>query len=400
LIVKIISLENLWILIKLKLIQEIIIKSDVETSNFVHFEQSLFVFGLRVILIVVLFVSCLKKSKFRKVFYMKLKINIICFLIFLLVVAIHGQYIDSLHIELSKAVNDPSQYIELCKKIASSYHKERNYYQALEYYKKALEKSRKTPEKLKLNIEIGTVYIDSTDYTSALKYLEDALTITQKIKKIDEYPEIYDLIGMCYGLSNNLDEAIVAFKKSLEYNIEINDSSGIGFSLNNIAIANHFKGQYDKAVEYYIRACKVREAICDTTTLVASLISVGEIFRLKEEYSKSESYYTKVLNLKSSIKNKETLSYLYSELALINKIQGNYDLAFTYIDTALKYSKEVGYKRGLVTLKSYQASINKTLGNIDDAIVLYKETISGYEDIGFEPGIVQSNIALGEIYFE
>jgi len=332
---------------------------------------------------------------------MKLKVQyFLCYI--LLVTIINAQNIDTLLLELSKAENDNNKttQIELCKSIGESYHKDRGYASAVFYYTKALSLDPDRADRLHFYKKIGQVYVDSTNYGLAIDFLNQAIKINQKTRLLEEYPGIYNLIGMCHGLTNNLDEAIVLFTKGLDYNIELNDSSGMGLSFYNIGLANHFKGLYDKAVENYIKSANLREAQGDTVSFVTSMTSIGEVFRLKEEYNKAENYYTKALKYKSVIDRKEILAYLYSELALVNKIQKQYDNAFAYIDTAMNYCVDIGYKRGITTLLSYKAGINQNLGNVDEAISLYKETISGYDEIGFEQGIVQSNINLAEIYFD
>ena len=323
------------------------------------------------------------------------------FIIVLTVALLHGEKLDSLRTELFKAQKNlkSEEIIKIYKAFGAEFHEQRVYDSAFYYYDKALKISKKKTDKLSTYQLIGNVFVDSTNYERAIEYLNKANNINQDVQDLDSFWKVNNLLGMCYGLSNNLDEAIVSFKIALQYAIELNDSSNIGFGYYNIGLANYFKGMYDDAVIYFIQSAEMRETIDDTSTLVTSLTSLGEIFRLKEDYQKSEHYYSRALSFKNSIKNKETLAYLYSEVALVHKTQKNYNRAFAYIDTAMGYCKEIGYKRGVTTLLSYQADTEKELGNIDKAIDLYQETIPGYVDINFDQGVVQSKISLVELYF-
>ena len=148
---------------------------------------------------------------------------------------------------------------------------------------------------------------------------------------------------MCYGLSNNLDSAIVAFELALDVNTELKDSANIGYNYYNIGLAHYFKGNYDKAIENYVQSANIRQHLPDTSAFITSLTSIGEVFRIMQEYKNALIYYNKALESRKSINNKELLAYLYSELALIYKDRENYDLANAYIDTAMVYSREIGY---------------------------------------------------------
>jgi tetratricopeptide (TPR) repeat protein len=205
---------------------------------------------------------------------------------------------------------------------------------------------------------------------------------------------------MCYGLTNDLNKAIISFQDALKFNIQLNDSSGIGLSYYNIGLANHFMGHYEKAIENYIKSADIRGQIGETKSLVSSLISIGEVFRLRKDYNNAQVYYDEAITHKAKLDNKETLAYLYSELALIHKATKRYETSLAYIDTAMNYSQEINYKRGIATLLCYKAGIYKEQGELNQSLKIYDETIERYKDIGFETGIIQSNIAKAEILTE
>jgi len=313
-----------------------------------------------------------------------------------------SQSLDSLLVDLSVAekADDKKEQIELCKKIGKAYHDSLSYSFALEYFTKGLNLSRENQQIAIFHKLIGKLYVDSTNYNLALKNLRVAQEICEEEHVVNELSTIYNLIGMCYGLTNNLDAAIESFEKSLENDKLIPDSVGIGTSLYNIGLAYYFQGKYDKAIDYYVKSANVRQQISDINDYVTSLTSIGEVFRIKKEYANAQIYYNEALKNKEHIKSKGTLAYIYSELALVNKNREKYQVAKAYIDTAMSYCNEIGYKRGIATLQSYSAGIEKNLGNRKKAVEIYFETVERYKEIGFEIGIVQSNIAIAELYID
>lgn len=301
----------------------------------------------------------------------------------------------------AKSINGKENTFAIYKELAGRFHDAKVYDSAIIYYQKALEISSLPEDRLFCLKKIGNVYIDSTNNNMALLYLKKALTLNEKkVHATDQYPGIYNLIGMGYGLSNKLDSAIGAFNDALHFNRLLKDSSGIGFSYYNLGLANHFKGEYEKAIEFFVLSAGVREQIKDASELTTSLISIGEILRIREDYLNARVYYNEALKHKKGIENKQTLAYLYSELALINKTTENYNSALAYIDTAMYYCNQIGYKRGIATLLNYKAGIFRNQNKTREAFGLYKKTLDKYQEIGFEIGIVQSSIAIAEIYIQ
>jgi len=324
-----------------------------------------------------------------------------------------GVNTDSLIVLLNnaKGENNVEEQVNILLKIGYEFNAQQKFNAALQYYNEGLGLSTGKDVKAKYLNRIGQVFVDSANYSEALVYLFKSAELYKTIIPCSDFATTYNLIGMCYGLTNNLDSALIAFKNALYINIDIPDSSGVGYNYYNIGLVHHFKGQYDRAITNYLKSLEIREAIKDTSAIIASLTSVGEIFRLRDEPDKSMKYYQKALSYKSSLqrqnlpgkqlnKNKEILAYIYSEIGLIYKKQLDYEKALSYFDTALVYSMEINYKRGIATLSSYKANIEKSLKNYRKAKELYQESLNAYRIINYGPGISQALTSLAEIEIE
>jgi AraC-like DNA-binding protein len=288
----------------------------------------------------------------------------------------------------------------MLKKAGEHFYMNRDYKNAFIFYSRALNTAKTDNEKADIHLKIGRNFVDSTDYSDAKTHLKKALFYISKLNNIKMYPETYDLLGMCYGLTNNLDSAVFAFKQGKKYNIELSDSIGLGQSLYNIGLAFHFKGLYDKAAENFIESADIRMKINDTTGYVTALTSVGEVFRIQEDYDNALKYYKEAVVQKKAIKDHQTLAYLYSEFALIYKNTNEFDLSLQYIDTAMTYCENIKYKRGIATLLTYKAGIYEKLDKYDKALAFYGSAHDQYDQIGFEIGLVQSAIAVARIYYK
>jgi len=338
---------------------------------------------------------------------------ILIVLIFFSLNSLLGANTDSLIILLNnaKGENNIEEQVNILLKIGYEFNGQQKFTKALQYYNEGLSVSKDKEIKAKFLNRIGQVFVDSANYNEALLYLYQSAELYKSVKLCSDFATTYNLIGMCYGLTNNLDSALIAFKNALYINIDIPDSSGVGYNYYNIGLVHHFKGEYDGAIKNYIKSLEIREALKDTSAIIASLTSVGEIFRLRDELEKAMKYYQKALNYKSSLqrqnlpgkqlnKNKEILAYIYSEIGLIYKKQKEFNKALLYLDTALVYSKEINYKRGIATISSYKANIEKSLRNFKKAKELYQNSLNAYRIINYGPGVSQALTSLAEIEIE
>ena len=325
--------------------------------------------------------------------------NLLFFL--LLVLTINGANRDSLIQKLNSEKDlTHEQQLDLYYNIGISFNDEKLYEEALSYLTKGLAQSDDNLNKARFYYRIGETLVDSTNYQLALENLNKSLELFLIEDDISVLFNVHTLIGMCYGLTNDLEKAIVSFNSALQVSKTLKDSTNIAQGYFNIGLANYFLGKYDAATDYYIQSLKIREELPDTNSLVASLTTVGEILRTREKYADAMNYYLRALKLKKNIKNKETLAYVYSEIGLIYKNEKKYKQALAYMDTSLQISIEGKYKRGIATLYTYMGGIEKELGNTNKALDLYLKSIDAYHDIGFQNGIAQSQISIARIYYE
>lgn len=327
-----------------------------------------------------------------------------CILWLIALPALCGQAknIDSLRLLLECQPNklNSDEAMVVNQQLGEYYLQQHDYARALVYFENALHLCSQRADKIIQLKNLGKTCVDSTHYQLGIYYLKQAADLNQSDNAHPATGEIYNLTGMCYGLTNNLDSAIIAFGQGLKYYQQVHDSGSLAFSYYNTGLAYYFKGAYEHAVKNYITSAEIRESIKDTNNLVTSLTSIGEVFRIKDDYQKAKSYYSKAIGYSKNLDNNEVRAYIYSELALINKDAGIFDTALLYIDTALYYSHKAKYKRGVTTLTSYKASIASKQGNHDKARRLYLEAIDGYREINFDIGLVQSYLALAEIAYQ
>ncbi|MBE0641097.1 MAG: tetratricopeptide repeat protein, partial [Bacteroidales bacterium] len=92
---------------------------------------------------------------------------------------------------------------------------------------------------------LGSVYIETKDWQLAKDYLRKALLIAERKSLEKEIPKLFNLIGIVYSKSSQLDSALYNFEELLKLGIERNDSQLIGFAYINIADVYMISGRYN-----------------------------------------------------------------------------------------------------------------------------------------------------------
>ena len=184
----------------------------------------------------------------------------------------------------------------------------------------------KDPMNKELWTNLASIYAEIEDYDKMQQTMEDALEV------FENDPQIYEYIGISYGLQKETENSIAAYKQALKYTPEqqVNKKSEISgyiadnyFQMDSIALA--FEA-YDKALEY-------------NPQNVLVLNNYGYHLSLEgEDLYKAERMSGQAVKLEP--KNPtylDTYAWIYFK-------QGNYMLAHFYIRQAMQNLKEPSFE--------------------------------------------------------
>jgi signal transduction histidine kinase len=204
-------------------------------------------------------------------------------------------------------------------------------------------------------------------YAKKQKYLDGILTVAKHFgnqyaqtgeleKSIELYKKLvttnsfnlqqlstaYNQIGIYHVYMGHYDSTEVYFLKALAIRKQLNDSVGIGASLNNLGNVVMSKGDYDKSVGYFIKALKIREQINDSAGIASTTNNLGMIYYKQKKFDIAINYYQKALaiNQHKNVKDKEVLILL--NLGNIYDEMLQLDSSVYYYQIAIDKAKEIG----------------------------------------------------------
>ncbi len=174
--------------------------------------------------------------------------------------------------------------------------------------------------------QIGIIYFHQEDYTKALKYYQESLTIAKKLDDKKGITNLYVNIGEIYSKQNDYSKAFEYLEKCLIVARETGAKNLISWCL--MAIGNNYReqGDYTEAMEYYRESLKMSIEIGFKLYEAECYVEIGSLYLIQKKtreayiYSKNayllstENGFAEILKRSSEIlaKSSETLA-LYKE---------------------------------------------------------------------------------------
>jgi tetratricopeptide (TPR) repeat protein len=224
--------------------------------------------------------------------------------------------------------------------------------------------------------------------------LENLLSLAKedsvKIKLLDQLAGVY--------LATDFDKALFYASKEMELAVKNKLKKQEGSSLNNMAMAHYFMGNYEKSIQHYFEALKAFEAVSDKKGIALTLNFIGNFQRKQGSYPKALEYLQQAQKIFSEINDQHGLAICYDNIGVVYDEMKDYDKALDFylkslfIDKALKSNADIPYSL------TYAADIYARKGLYQKALDFYLEALKIREDLNDKPGISIIFTNIGEMY--
>jgi len=167
------------------------------------------------------------------------------------------------------------------------------------------------------------------------KKLLNALNLAEQYKLTDRLLDIYNRLGSCYFILNDVDAALDCFTKAIKTGIK---------------------------TTYYAKLLKANDC-------------VARIYWIKNDLVKANDYYQKSLTYARKLKDETCIAGACLNISSILRIQGKLDLSIQYITEAIGGFTKLGDDKNLVMSKSNLSNIYFAQGSFEQALLLKLECI-------------------------
>lgn len=243
--------------------------------------------------------------------------------------------------ELAIQLNDKRSEALSLSAIANSYKNQSQYGLALEYYKKVVQINSDDAIKISALSNLGVVFSNVGDYSSALSSYYASLKILEGSIKNEKKSDASDTIQI----------------------------AGLLFSIGDVYLA---KGQLSDALDNYYKAMKLGEQLQNEPLLRVVFMCIGKAYKTKNNYPEAISYLNKGLRLSQKGNSEVDEIEFLDQIANVYLEQGALDTAFDYAQRSMKLAQKIQYDQWLPA--NYI-----TLGKIYTHKKKYKEAVTTLE---------------------
>jgi tetratricopeptide (TPR) repeat protein len=356
--------------------------------------------------------------------------NRIFLIIFSFPIFLFGQKnkIDSLQALLKKDKEDTNAVLHL--HLLANEYTTTNSDRAINYYKRSIKLSEKIRWQKGVALSnqfLGKAYSKNATYPLALKFYNSALEKWEKyegeisknslsVNKEYNYVQqqkaaIFASIGSAYKDQGDYNKALEYYIKSLKVSERMGNKNGSADNLVRIGVLYSEMNDYPKSLEKYLEALKVFKELGNKERIALSFGNIGNIYYMLGDYKNAKDYYFKGLKMHQECADKEGISYdlgyvgaLYQAEAKIMKKNGRTGSdsllarAIDYYFKALRISEELGDKRLISIWLGSIGEANIATKNYPKAEEYLNKALLLSDKMGILNEKMQFENALSELY--
>ena len=219
------------------------------------------------------------------------------------------------------------------------------------------------------------------EFDKSHKYAIQALRLSNRLKYKKGKGDALQSIATYYKRTNNDSLAIVYYEKSLNVKQEISDSLGMSRTYNNLGLIYFNIGDFQKAVDFYSLALKIKQNLKFTDTDI----------KIKERNKK---------------RNDRGIGISYNNIGNVYIRWGKYEEALKFYQKAERIFIELDFPQGLSSTSNNMGLIYDNLAQFTDtirlnkALSLFKQGLKVNKELNNPYGIIEGHNNIGNVYLQ
>lgn len=195
----------------------------------------------------------------------------------------------------------------------------------------------------------GKLFYDSSEFEEARRVLIEAREMAAQQGYTELLLDVKTFLGATY---ERLGDSSASFK-------ELEDAMQLAQSTNNAATMGElslrfgttalFKGDYDRAKDYYMQALQITKDANLKHFTMKALGNVGIVYGYKGNFVKALEYYKRALDLAIEVGDKIGIARNLHNMGELFFEMEDDEQAYSYFSKSLPISKDIGWREGYVT---------------------------------------------------
>lgn len=225
------------------------------------------------------------------------------------------------------------------------------------------------------------------------------LGLREKIR--DVIAEAYNYMGISRALNGDNYGSVEFFRKTLQMNIEIQDSSAISNMMENIGMVYQDMAMYDSAMHYYMGSMRIREEL-KHKRLFNTYTDIAILYRNIKDVVNLEKYLLKAQNVLESTSdtNYYNMAMWHNSWAGLLKEKGVLDSLEYHYSKVYDYSEKANWKNGMSVASGNLAQLYYDNGEVEKSLEKHLDVLELSKEINLVMGVAEQNVLIAQIYLE
>ncbi|MBU1097060.1 MAG: sensor histidine kinase [Bacteroidetes bacterium] len=170
--------------------------------------------------------------------------------------------------------------------------------------------------------------IKRRDPKKSEEYLQMAISYAEEYNIDKQLAALYDHYGVVKEMQNQIDSAVIFYRKSLELKEALLDSIGIPYTLNHLAGIEAMKERFDEAIRLLKRSDSYRNLEFEEYGRSENLVIWADLYYTMNLLDSAIVKYNQCISSKGAEGQPYMLYYCYEKLSNIYKQKGDFEKAY------------------------------------------------------------------------
>ncbi len=244
----------------------------------------------------------------------------------------------------------------------------------------------------------GTAFMNSEKYFESLEKYSDASKIAHANGWFITESSLLNNIGAIYFFLGDNISALEYFMKALKIKEERNETKKLAGALINIGGLYNILGDHNEGLVFLEKAYKNALEQDDLYMQAKALISMGDVYFSLNQYGTARENFEKALPLSDSVADMQAVANIIVKIGDTYKNSNDTVTALKYYSQSLKLSDSIGYRLGMATAAMETGKIFYDKKNYPKALRYLKMSAGESEKINATPKMLMSYKLLSGIY--
>jgi tetratricopeptide (TPR) repeat protein len=190
-------------------------------------------------------------------------------------------------------------------------------------------------------------------------------------------------VANVYSVLDQASKSMGILLKALKINERIHNYDGIQKNFNNLGILYRESGDYDIALDYFLKSKKLSQDIKSKTAGAVSVLNIGDTYFRMKKYDSASVFIMEAYNMAMRAGNVRTTGNALGYLAAINLAMKHAGIALEYCRLSIPYLLQAENFAGLSAVYLTTAKTYTELNATDSALTYAKMSLQAAQERAF-----------------